>query len=165
MAYQMENVKILVVEDNEDMLMIMRNLLEAFGVGQVITARNGEDGFTKYCAENPDLIITDWMMQPCDGIMLTERIRRSKESPNQFVPVILMTGFSDIRRVVTARDTGITEYLVKPFNARALYKRMVEIIERPRDFVKSNNFFGPNRRRKKRDGEGEHEGRRETDKS
>ncbi len=59
-----------------------------------------------------------------------------------------MTGFSERRRVFQARDSGVTEFLVKPFNARDLYRRISQIIERPRQFVRSEDFFGPDRRRK-----------------
>ena len=59
-----------------------------------------------------------------------------------------MTGFSEERRVINARDAGITEFLVKPFNTRDLYKRLYQIIEKPRQFVRCEEFFGPDRRRR-----------------
>ena len=88
------------------------------------------------------------MMGPLDGISFTRRVRNDPSSANQFTPVILMTGFTEKRRVMEARDAGITEFLVKPFNARDLYRRMAQIIEKPRQFVRSEDFFGPDRRRK-----------------
>lgn len=148
MSYQFENIKVLIVEDNQPMLELARTILKTFGIANVITAKNGEDGFQKYCDNNPDLVIADWMMKPMDGISLTRRIRNDPKSPNQFVPVILMTGFSEKRRVIQARDAGVTEFLVKPFNARDLYRRISQVIERPRQFVRSDDFFGPDRRRK-----------------
>jgi DNA-binding response OmpR family regulator len=87
------------------------------------------------------------MMKPMDGISFTRKIRNDPRSPNSYVPVILMTGFSEKRRVLQARDAGVTEFLVKPFNARDLYKRIAQVIERPRQFVRSDDFFGPDRRR------------------
>ena len=83
-----------------------------------------------------------------DGISLAHRIRNDPASPNKFVPFVLMTGFSEKRRVMQARDAGVTEFLVKPFTARDLYRRLYQIIERPRQFVRSEDFFGPDRRRK-----------------
>jgi DNA-binding response OmpR family regulator len=148
MSYKFENTSVLVVEDNQPMLELTKSLLATFGVGRVYTGRNGEEGFRAFRAENPDIVIADWMMKPMDGISLTRRIRNDPLSPNKFVPVILMTGFSERRRVVQARDAGVTEFLVKPFNARDLYRRISQIIERPRQFVKSEDFFGPDRRRK-----------------
>lgn len=148
MSYQFENIKVLIVEDNQPMLELAKTILKTFGINNVISAKNGEEGFLKYCDNNPDLVIADWMMKPMDGISLTRRIRNDPVSPNQFVPIILMTGFSEKRRVIQARDAGVTEFLVKPFNARDLYRRISQVIERPRQFVRSEDFFGPDRRRK-----------------
>lgn len=148
MSYQMHKISVLVVEDNLPMLEITKSLLLTFGVGHVITAQNGEIGFKRYLELNPDIVIADWMMKPVDGISLTRVIRNDPKSPNPYVPVILMTGFSEKRRVFQARDAGVTEFLVKPFNARDLYKRLVQVIERPRQFVKADDFFGPDRRRR-----------------
>lgn len=148
MAYQFDRLRILVVEDNTPMLEICKALLLTFGVGEVLSAKNGTEGFDVFCKENPDIVIADWMMHPTDGISLTRRIRNDPASPNHYVPVILMTGFSEKKRVVQARDSGVTEFLVKPFTARDLYKRIAQIIERPRQFVRSEDFFGPDRRRK-----------------
>lgn len=149
MAYQFQNIKVLVVEDNMPMIELIKSVLKTFGVGEIKTAKNGEEGYRIFCDTNPDLVIADWMMRPMDGISLTRLIRGDSKSPNQFVPVILMTGFSEKRRVFQARDAGVTEFLVKPFNARDLYRRMSQVIERPRQFVRSDDFFGPDRRRKR----------------
>ncbi|MBI2234405.1 MAG: response regulator [Micavibrio aeruginosavorus] len=145
--YQMHNISILVVEDNQPMMDIAKSLLLTFGVGHVIGAADGEIGFKRFCEYNPDIVLADWMMKPMDGITFTRLIRNDPRSPNPYVPVILMTGFSERRRVLQARDAGVTEFLVKPFNARDLYKRIAQVIERPRQFVRSGDFFGPDRRR------------------
>lgn len=147
MAYEFDKTSILVVDDNEVMLNLVKSLLQTFGVGRIITARDGGEGFEKFCEHNPDLIMTDWMMEPIDGITFARRVRTDTRSPNKFVPIVLMTGFSEKRRVMQARDTGVNEFLVKPFNVRELYRRVAQIIERPRQFVRSDDFFGPDRRR------------------
>ena len=149
MSYQLQSIKVLIVEDNQPMLNLAKSLMATFGVGVIYTAKNGEEGFKEFCNTNPDLVIADWMMKPMDGISLTRRIRNDPVSPNQFVPIILMTGFSEKRRVVQARDAGVTEFLMKPFNARDLYRRISQVIEKPRQFVRSDDFFGPDRRRKR----------------
>jgi two-component system chemotaxis response regulator CheY len=148
MSYDFKSVTVLVVDDNHPMLEITKSLLLTFGVGQILTAKDGERAFELYLQYNPDLVITDWMMRPMDGITLAKKIRRDKESVNPYVPVILMTGFTERHRIFEARDQGITEILVKPFKARDLYKRLYQIIEKPRQFVKSDEFFGPDRRRR-----------------
>ncbi len=162
-TYQFNRITVLIVEDNQLMLDITKSLLLTFGVGHVIGAQNGEIGFKRFCEYNPDIVIADWMMKPIDGISFTRRVRGDPLSPNPYVPVILMTGFSERRRVFQARDAGVTEFLVKPFNARDLYKRIAQIIERPRQFVRSTDFFGPDRRRRRTTDDYEGPLRRETD--
>ena len=126
---------------------LIQSLLGAFGVGRIYTANDGEHGFEMVLAKDPDLIITDWMMDPVNGIEFTKMIRTRDGVPNPFVPVIMMTGFSSKMRVEEARDMGITEFLAKPFTAYELYRRVAQVIEKPRKFVKANTFFGPDRRR------------------
>ncbi len=147
MAYKFETIKVLIAEDNQPMQDLLRSVLMTFGVGTILLTNNGDSAFERYRNENPDLIITDWMMQPGDGITLAKRIRNDRLGPNPYVPIILMTGFSEKKRVIHARDSGITEILAKPFIVRDLYKRIHEIIENPRQFVRSEDFFGPDRRR------------------
>jgi len=147
MAYDFKSVTILVVDDNQPMLDITKSLLLAFGVGHVLTAKDGKRGFELYQQYKPDLIITDWMMRPIDGIQLAKKIRRERDTANPYIPIILMTGFTEKHRIFEARDEGITEILVKPFKARDLYKRLYQIIEKPRQFIRSEQFFGPDRRR------------------
>lgn len=147
-AYRLETLKILIAEDNKPMLDLMKSILKTFGVGTIITTMDGEEAFERYLSDNPDLIITDWIMQPCDGITLIKKVRNDRMGPNPFIPILLTTGFGERHRIVNARDAGATEILLKPFNVRDLYKRMQEIIEKPRKFVRSEDFFGPDRRRK-----------------
>lgn len=149
MSYSFSDVTVLVVEDNQPMLELIKSLLLVFGVKAVLVAKNGVEGFELYCQNAPDLVLTDWMMQKMDGISFTRLVRNSPKSPNQFVPIVMMTGFSEKRRVLQARDAGVTEFLVKPFSAKDLYRRLEEIIERPRQFVRAEDFFGPDRRRKR----------------
>ncbi len=162
MSYQFAKVSILVVDDNKPILELVKALLETFGTGTIITATDGEQGFRKFCDRNPDLIIADWMMEPMDGIAFTRMVRNDRSSPNPFVPIVLMTGFSEKHRVMEARDAGVTEFLVKPFTVHDLYRRVAQIIERPRQFVRSDEFFGPDRRRL-RDADYKGPRRRESD--
>lgn len=149
MVYQLHTVKILIVEDMHAMLTLTKSLLSIFGFQQLITAKDGEEGFEAVKKHDPDVVITDWLMEPKDGLEMISEIRKNPLSPNPYVPVILMTGYSDIKRVESARDMGVTEFLVKPYTARDLYSRIVQIIEKPRQFVDAGEFFGPDRRRKK----------------
>lgn len=150
-GYKFDKIKVLIVEDNLPMLSIVKSVMQSFGCVNIYGAPNGEQGYKVLKEINPDLLIVDWMMSPMNGIEFTKKVRTSDESPNRFVPIILMTGFSQKRRVLEARDSGVNEFLVKPFNARDLYKRIVQVIENPRQYVDADQFFGPDRRRKKKD--------------
>ena len=148
MAYHLDNVKVLVADDMQPMLEVTSSVLETFGFKRIFTASNGEDAFKLFCDHNPELVITDWIMDPVDGLELSKMIREHPESPNKFVPIIIMTGFTAQTRVELSRDSGITEFLVKPFTAKDLYRRVFQVIEKPRQFVEADEFFGPDRRRK-----------------
>lgn len=162
MSYQLHNASVLVIDDMQPMLSLVVSVLEFFGFRNVMSAHDAAEGFEKFCQHSPDIVITDWLMEPFDGIELIEKIRNDERSPNRFVPIILMTGYSHRMRVEQARDMGVTEFLVKPFNARDLYTRIEQLIEKPRRFVELGTFFGPDRRRRKPDGYGGPQ-RREAD--
>ena len=148
MAYDFKTARVLIVDDMQPMLSLVLSILKVFGFKDVHIAHDAEEGFRAFCQINPDIVITDWMMEPYDGVELIRKIRRDPQSPNRFVPIILMSGYSHRGRVERARDGGVTEFLVKPFSAKDLYKRIEQLIEKPRKFVEADNFFGPDRRRR-----------------
>ncbi len=152
MPFSLKKISILVVEDLQPMRSLIVSVLDAFGVGTIYEAPNGEKGYELFQRNNPDLIITDWLMEPVDGLEFVKMIRLNKDSVNRLVPIIIMTGYSAMERVTKARDLGATEFLTKPFTGRDLAKRINLIVNKPRDFVETENFFGPSRRRKSGDG-------------
>ncbi len=86
-------------------------------------------------------------MEPLDGVDFVRLVRTANDTPNPYVPIIMLTGFTEMRRVTEARDAGINEFLAKPVSAKAIYQRLATIIDNPRPFVRSKTFFGPDRRR------------------
>ncbi len=128
---------------------LLVSVLEALGIKHVQTAPNGHEAFRAFCRGNHDIILSDWQMEPMDGIALTQQIRNSTLSPNKMAPVILITGYSAWPRVMEARDAGVTEFLVKPFTANDLARRIAHVINHPRDFIETQDFFGPDRRRRR----------------
>ena len=82
------------------------------------------------------------------GLSFTRKMRSAPGIPNPFVPIVVMTGHSEERHILQARDTGVTEFLVKPMTVRSVYSRLCSIVERPRDFVNASGDFGPDRRRR-----------------
>lgn len=146
----LENVGILLMEPNDFMRSTIRQLLAIFGCRRITDAEDGSDAMSAMKAFSPDIIITELDMQPIGGIDFTKLIRTGKESPNKYVPIIMVTAHSDYGTVIRARDAGITEFVVKPISAKSLLRHVVETIEHPRDFVETENYFGPDRRRRNR---------------
>ncbi|MCB1720983.1 MAG: response regulator [Alphaproteobacteria bacterium] len=149
MAFEFEKLSVLIVEDTIPMLKLVSSVLDTLGVGKIYTASNGDEGYKIYCEHNPDIVVTDWHMSPTSGIELVDKMRNSRSSPNRMIPIVMMTGFSAMPRVAQARDTGVTEFLVKPFSANDLARRIAYVINRPRDFIETPDYFGPDRRRRK----------------
>lgn len=149
MVYKLNNISILLVEDLQPMLALTKSILNIFGLRNITTAQTVKTAYSLFKSEKHDLVITDWIMEPQSGLDLINMIRHDPASPNPYVPIILMTGYSDRRHVEEARDKGVTEFLMKPFSARDLYGRIAQVIEKPRQFVETGEFFGPDRRRRK----------------
>jgi CheY-like chemotaxis protein len=143
-----EYLRALVVEDNVHMRMLLRSLLVALGIKEVYEAANGNEAFEILRERQPDLVLTDLTMNPVDGIAFTREVRLSSDSPNPYVPIIMVTGHTERHRVEGARDAGVTEFLAKPVTAQNLFLRIVEIVERPRQYVRCTSYFGPDRRRR-----------------
>ncbi len=148
MALSLDKLSILVVEDVAPMRQLLMVILQTLGIGKVLSANEGAEGYALFCSEKPDIVITDWHMEPVDGITLTWQIRNDSRSPNKTAPIIMLTGYSAANRIQRSRDAGATEYLAKPFTAESLIKRLTYVIENPRDFVQTRDYFGPDRRRK-----------------
>lgn len=151
MSFKFEKLSVLIVEDTIPMRKLVTSVLDTLGVGTILTAQDGNQGYDVFCKENPDIVIADWHMLPVSGIELVRRIRKDPTSPNKMAPIIMMTGYSAMPRVSEARDTGATEFLVKPFSANDLARRIAYVINKPRDFIETGDFFGPDRRRRQID--------------
>jgi len=144
-----DHLRALVVEDNPHMRSLLRSLLHAFGIKQVAEAEDGHTAYAELCERMPDFVLTDLSMSPVDGIAFTKRVRTDLESPNAYVPIIMVTGHTERPRVEAARDAGVTEFIAKPITPQNLMLRLAEIVERPRPFVKCETYFGPDRRRRR----------------
>src|SRR5204863_1007371 len=108
---------------------------------------DGASGLESFTHIAPDIVLVDWAMPIFDGIELAGMIRQPGANSNPYVPIIMLTGHSEKRRVTSARDAGITEFLAKPVSAKALYQRVLNVVVNPRPFVKTKTYFGPDRRR------------------
>lgn len=145
---RLDGLRILLVDDNQHMRVLLTEILRAVGVQHIIDAGDGAEGLQLMRAHNIDIVITDLAMEPLDGIDFVRLLRNSADSPNQMVPVIMITGHSTLRRIQEARDAGVNEFLAKPITARGVIDRLRLIIDHGRQFVRSEDYFGPDRRRR-----------------
>jgi two-component system chemotaxis response regulator CheY len=143
-----ELLKILLVDDNHHMRVLLTEILRAIGVRQVFEANDGAEALQIMRGHQIDIIMTDLAMQPLDGIDFVRQLRNSPDSPNPMAPVIMITGHSTSRRVAEARDVGVNEFLSKPVTARGVLVRIAQVVDHPRSFVRTADYFGPDRRRK-----------------
>ena len=159
----LRNLTALIVDDNSHMTRLLRTLLVAYGLRDVHEASDGRSGIQVLNAVKPDFVLCDYDMKPMNGIGFVKLVRRSCAPPLAWIPIIMITAHTELRRIETARDAGITEALLKPVTPRNLYDRIVQIIERPRRFVKTPEFAGPDRRRRRGAGHGSPKRRFEDD--
>ena len=143
----LEVLSVLVVDDNKHMHMVVKAILNSMRIKNIRFSDNAADAFLEMRNWHPDVVITDWAMEPLDGLDFVRLVRKGADSPNPYIPIILLTGHTEMHRVLEARDSGVSEILAKPISIKSLYSRIVSIIEQPRPFVKSKTYFGPCRRR------------------
>jgi len=146
--YNLTQLKVLVVDDYQPMRIIMKNVLHALGIKDIVEASNGEDALKTLQASLIDIVFTDNLMAPMNGIELVQKIRSGENGVNAFTPVIMVSGYADLPNIIEARDAGINEFLAKPVSAKLIYLRICSVIEIPRSFVDSDEFYGPDRRRR-----------------
>lgn len=149
-------VNFLIVDDHAITQKLIGEILRSFGAVNIETATDGTNALEVMRTYKPDIAIVDWQMTPMDGVAFTRYIRTDKKSPDVFLPIIMMTGVGAKDQVVTAREAGVNEYVVKPITAKALITRILAVAEKPRQFVRLGaEYFGPDRRRKKKAFEGD----------
>ncbi len=148
MPYNLKALRVLVADDNKHICQLLADVLAAFGVGRSFCAADGNAAFAICKHERPDIAIVDRKMPRCDGLQFIRMVRNQSDSPNAFLPIIMMSGYTERARVLEARDTGATEFLAKPFTVGAVYARLLAVIEQPRTFVRTRGYFGPDRRRR-----------------
>lgn len=148
MSGSLERIRVLILEDNVHMSTILRTILQGFGVRSITETRDAAAAFESMRNAGPDLALVDYMLGDVDGLEFTRLIRTATDSPNKYLPIIMVSGHTDRARVMEAINAGVNEYLAKPVRPVDLYNRLVSMIERPRRFVKAPGYFGPDRRRR-----------------
>lgn len=146
MPHDFSQISVLLVDDSLYMRRLLRSLLNGLGVRKILEAEDGAAALEVFQQNAVDIIITDWVMPVFDGLELTAAVR-NPDSDNPYTPIIMLSGYSERSRVINARDAGVTEFLCKPISARQLYLRLENCVANPRPFIRTQKFFGPDRRR------------------
>jgi len=146
-------LKVLVADDHAATARLITDLLRAAGVRHVEIAVDGLRARETLRAWDPHILFTDWNMPLMDGLALTRSIRRAavvadKMIPNPQIPVIMLTATRSAREVETARLAGVNEFVIKPFTPASLLARLQAVLTKPRPFIVSDKYVGPDRRRR-----------------
>lgn len=142
----LNKVHFLIIEDSHPTVVLVRSVLASWGAHVVHEAEGVERALEILTAASPDLAILDQHLGVDDGLSLLRFIRH--EGANPYLPVVVLSADGRPAKVAEARDAGANEFLVKPFTAQGLYDRLHSVIHRPRPFVRSMDYFGPDRRRR-----------------
>ena len=120
-----KNMRVVIVDDYTTMLRILRNLLRQLEINNVEEATDGDTAFQLIQKAPPDLIISDWNMVPVTGLELLRRVRA--DAKTKHIPFIMVTAESKTENVVAAKQAGVSNYIVKPFNADTLRAKIASV--------------------------------------
>lgn len=120
------DMKVLVVDDYKTMIRIIHNLLKQLGFKNLDEAADGTQALEKLRSEDFGLVISDWNMEPMTGLELLKEVRADGKLKD--TPFIMVTAESKTENVVAAKEAGVSNYIVKPFNAETLKKKIESVI-------------------------------------
>jgi CheY-like chemotaxis protein len=142
-----QSLSVLVVDDNQYMRKMVRNLLVNCGIKEIYEAADGIAALDAIRTMAPDVVILDWEMPLLSGAELVRIVRSPGVFPMPDIPIIMLTGHCERWRVVEAVRLGVNEYLTKPVSAKAIYDRLVSIMAQPRPVVQLGDYYGPEPRK------------------
>jgi two-component system, chemotaxis family, chemotaxis protein CheY len=120
------SMPILIVDDYKTMLRIIRNLLKQLGFNNVDEATDGSSALQKLRDKEYSLVISDWNMEPMSGMQLLTEVRADTKLKN--LPFIMITAESKTENVIAAKEAGVSNYIVKPFNAATLKTKLAAVL-------------------------------------
>src|SRR5262245_31029099 len=142
-----QSIELLIIDDNQYMRKVIRNLLVNLGVKNIHEAGDGIAGLEAIRMFAPDIVVLDWEMPLLSGAELVRIVRSPDVFPIPDVPIIMLTAHVERWRVVEATRLGVNEFLKKPVSGKSLLDRMVAILADPRPMVRVGEYYGPEPRR------------------
>lgn len=147
-VYRFENILPMIIDDGVHIRKLIKDVLFCFGCTRVMEASDGSDALTQLKQSHVDMIFCNWVMSPMDGIEFLKHMRDPQNSPDPYVPIIIVSAHSTVEYIKQARDAGANAFLTKPFTPGSLAKIITTLVENPRPFIKTRTYFGPDRRTK-----------------
>jgi len=122
-----KNMNVLIVDDYKTMLRIIRNLLKQLGFDNIEEATDGTEALQQLRSGTEfGLVISDWNMEPMTGLQLLREVRSDENLKR--LPFIMITAESKSENVIAAKEAGVSNYIVKPFNAETLRSKMTSVL-------------------------------------
>jgi CheY-like chemotaxis protein len=126
---ELKDIRVLVVDDQENMRRILGALLRAFGFLHIRECEDGAKALEAVPQFRPDIIVTDFCMPHLDGIAFARQVRALKDQGLAHAPILMVSGHAHMKQVMAARDAGVNEFLAKPVNGQCLAERVTRIIQ------------------------------------
>jgi two-component system, chemotaxis family, chemotaxis protein CheY len=143
LAARFAATKVLVVDDEYYMRKVVRTLLMSIGIRTIYEAQDAPAGLEAIRTVAPDVVIVDWQMPGLDGAGFVRMVRSPGTFPFPDIPIIMLTGHGERKRVVEAVSIGVNESLLKPVSSKSLQDRLVAVLTRPRPMVQNGSYYGP----------------------
>lgn len=141
--FLVQRLHVLVVDDNQFMRVIVRNLLNTIGVKNISEAADGIAALDRIRESTPDVVILDWEMPLLNGPELVRIVRSPGVFPTPDLPIIMLSAHGEEWRIIELVKLGVNEFLCKPVSAKALFERLISILLKPRASVQVGKYYGP----------------------
>ena len=145
-------LKVLIVDDSQTARRIVKNVLEKIWVNQVEMAEDGADAMAKLREFPADIVLCDLHMAPLDGIEFTRLLRGAEDSPNPYLPVLMLTADATEVQLKKALNAGVNDFMSKPVEMAALRRKLLVLFASPLVFVRDGRSLKPLRAARQSEG-------------
>lgn len=144
--YNFSSMSVLILDDTAFFRRVVVEMCQAFGFGRIKNVGSPVEALELLEKNTFDFVVLDYQMEPLDGIQVTKMIRRSPGTNTIYVPIIMMTGRSDKSTLKAALEAGVTDFVAKPLSPKTLLARFTSVIDKPKPFIRTSDYFGPDHR-------------------
>jgi CheY-like chemotaxis protein len=141
-------LSLLLVDENNFMRRLVKQVCRSFEIQDITDVTDPRAAIALLKVKRVDLVICEYLMRQMSGLAFTKAVRSDDTMINREVPIIMLTGHTQVENILAARDAGVTELLAKPLSPHALLSRLIYVFEHPRPFVQVPGYVGPSRRRR-----------------